>query len=298
MAELRYNAETMLKTAAQLVTLLALSPLGLFGQGDEEGSTAESDSEKVYLFLGGELSARQGSGNYPVLTMSKKHIVVDKGTTTKRIRKDSKVLMRLKPRISYSIVEVNRFDFSFSSTIPAAIEARALSEMMRHQWGTETEIAILPNVTTRGGRSRIDYDRIEELNRENAEFQEDMEDEARDLSFHAEKIVDTLHVELEIVPEIDYEDAYVAVAVGQPGDDESGEVGSNSQVVAGYLGTLRAGTVEEFNLRMKLQPFYEEDAVCELFLFCEEGKPIATNQSRSLKKLTRNQLEEIVRGQR
>jgi len=294
---MRYSADPMLKTVVQLLTLLALCQLGLFGQDEESDSPSERDSEKVYLFLGGELSAQQGSGNYPVLTMSKRHIILDKGTTTKRVRKDAQVFIRLKPRVSYSLVEVNRFDFSFSSTIPAAIEARALSEMMRHQWGTETEIATLPIVTTRGGRNRIDYDRIEELNRENLEFQEDLEDEARDLTYQVEKIVDTLHLELELVPEIDHEDAYLAVAVGPPGEEGNGGVGGNSQVVAGYLGTLRAGTVEEFKLRMKLQPFYEEDAVCEMFLFFEEGRPIATDQSRSLKKLTREQLENIVRGQ-
>ncbi len=287
----------MLKGLPQALLLLAFP--GLASQGQENNNPPATDplgSEQVYLFLGGELSARQGRGTYPVLTMTKRHIVVDKGVSSKRVRRDSPVLMRLKPRVSYSMVSVNQFDFSFSSTLPASVEARAMSEMMRHQWGTDTEIAILPNLPTRGGRSRIDYDRIEELNRENAEFQEDIEDEARDLAFEVEEFVDTLHLELGLLPEIDYEDAYIAVAVGEPGRGPEAGVGGNSQVVMGYLGTLRTGRVESFKLRLKLKPFRAKDALCELFLFCEDGKPIATDRSRSLKVLTRNQFEDLVKG--
>lgn len=282
-----------MKALLQLTMAIALAPLSLIAQvAVEESDTSKSES--VYLFIGGELSAKQGKGHYPVLSMSKRHIVLDKGTTTKRISGNSQILMRLKPNLSYSMVEVSQFDFTFSSTIPAALEARAMSEMMRHDWGTDTQISIIPDAISQSrGRRNDYYEQVEELKRENRQYQEDLEDETRDLIFEAERISDTIHIELEFFPYLDYENAYVAVAVGRGDESENSVVGSNSQVVVGYLGTLRANTVEAFRLRMSLKPFHAENAVCELFLFCEEGIPIATNLSRGLKRFTREQIEAL-----
>ncbi len=288
-----YSFVSMLKALSFLTVALVFAPIySLAKEGNEVSGGPESES--VYLFIGGELSAKQGKGSYPILSMNKRHIVLDRGTETRKASRNAQILMRLRTTLSYSLVEVNRFEFSFSSTIPAEIEARAMSEMMRHQWGTDTEIAIIPDTINQVGRRRSAYyEQIEELERENRKFQEDVEYETSDLIFDAEKIADTIHLDLELFPDLDYEDAYVAVAVGI--EDESGEsrVGSNSQVVVGYLGTLRANTVEEFKLRMSLKPILAENAVCELFLFSEEGKPIAMNLSRGLKKFTREQIEAL-----
>ncbi len=259
---------------------------------DEEAERL--DSESVYLFIGGELSAKQGRGNYPVHSISKRHIIIDKGTGTRKVSQSSQILMRLKPMLSYSMVEVNRFEFSLSSTIPAALEARAMSEMMRHDWGTDTQISVIPDAISQSRQRRNDYyDQVEELERENREYQEDLEDETQNLIFEVEKIKDTIHLDLEFLPNLDYENAYVAVAVGAGSDKGDSTVGGNSQVVVGYLGTLRANTVEAFKLRMSLKPFRTENAVCELFLFCEDGRPIATSLSRGLKKYTKEEIEAL-----
>jgi len=272
---------------------IAFAPLPLIAQlVDEEAERL--DSEAVYLFIGGDLSAKQGRGSYPIHSMSKRHIILDKGTETRKVSRTAQIFMRLKPTLSYSMVEVNRFSFTLSSTIPAVIEARAMSEMMRHDWGTDTQIAVIPDSLSDSRRRRNDYyEQVEELKRENREYQEDLEDETQNLIFEVEKIKDTIHLDLELLPELDYEDAYVAVAVGAGSDSGDSTVGSNSQVVVGYLGTLRANTVEEFKLRMSLKPFRAENPVCELFLFSDNGRPIATNLSRGLKRYTKEQIEAL-----
>lgn len=288
-----YSFDPMMKVLSQFMAAITFAPFLLIAQSVDE-VTESLDSESVFLFVGGELSAKQGKGTYPIHSMNKRHIILDKGTETRKVSRNSQILMRLKPTLSYSMVELNRFNFTFSSTIPAVLEARAMSEMIRHDWGTDTQISIIPDAISQSGRRRNEYyEQVEELRRENREYQEDLEDETRDMIFEAERISDTIHLDLEFLPDLDYEDAYVAVAVGA--GDSSGEstVGSNSQVVVGYLGTLRANTVEEFKLRMSLRPFHAENAVCELFLFSNDGRPIATNLSRGLKKYTREQLEAL-----
>ncbi len=295
---MRYSTDSMRNRYSLLLTVLLFVQVSLHGEVADQSLSENPGPEWVYLFVSGDLSAKQGRGNYPVLAMTKRHLLLDKGTTTRRISKDAPIMMRLKPSVSYSIVGVNKFDYSFSSTIPATIEARAMSEMMRHEIGTDTALSTVPRTFGAGGRSRLDYDQIEELTQDNVRFREDLIDETDQLVHYAEKIVDTIHLDLELSPEIDYEDAYVAVAVGENNAGGNPGVGSNSQVVVGYLGTMRANQVERFKLRMALRPFVGDNAVCELFLFCEEGKAIATDISRELKKLTREQLANLVRPQK
>ena len=285
----------MSKALPLILVTLVFTPVCSLAKESEEVAGG-SKSESVYLFIAGDLSAKQGKGSYPIHSMNKRHIVLDKGTGTQKASRNAQILMRLRPTLSYSLVEVSQFDFTFSSTIPSEIEARAMSEMVRHQCGTDTEIAIIPDAINQGGRrSNAYFDQLELLKQENRQFQEDLEYEASDLIFEAERIVDTIHLDLELLPELDYEDAYVAVAVGIGDHSAESKVGSNSQVVVGYLGTLRANNVEEFKLRMSLKPFFAENAVCELFLFSEDGKPVATNLSRGLKAYTREQIEALRR---
>lgn len=290
---MRYRNLKMERAFFHLTVAFCLGGTLSTAQEDTESLLLDGNSDSVYLYVGGDLSAKHGNGQYPVLSMTKRNIILDKGTSTKKVGKGADILLRLRPTIAYSLVDVQKFDFSFSSTIPASIEARALSEMMRHQWGTDTEIASIPKFVSRGSRSRIDYEQIEELNRETKQYQEDLQDESSVMMFDAELLVDTIHLDLELVPESDHENAYIALAVGVSDPSDNDKVGGNSQVVVEYLGTLRANRVEEFKLRMSLKPFIADDANCELFLFCENGKQVATNLSRGVKQFTREQIEAL-----
>lgn len=155
----------------QVFSIVGLSWLGLSvlcAQG--EGGDAESPT--AYMFIGGELSAAQGKGHFPVVAMTKRHVLVDHGTGVKKISKNSAILLQLQPTLSKSIVAISNFDFSFSSSLPSRIEAQAVSEMLRHQLGTEQEIANMAKIGAGGPRSRLNYDAIEELTQETQEYQE------------------------------------------------------------------------------------------------------------------------------
>ncbi len=259
-------------------------------------SDDEASSGQAYLFIGGDLSAKQGKGHFPIVAVTKKGILVDNGMDLKKVAKNSPVLLQLRATVTDTLVKVEDFDVAFSSSLPSRIEATALSDMTRHQFGIEQEIANLENVHAGRGRYRQDYERIEELQREDDEFQSSLRDHLDEASHNAEKLADTAHLKFNLLPDDDYEDAYVAVAISFFGrNSKSGNRGEKkfSQVYVSYLGDLRKSRVEEVSLRLNLKFIVREVAECELFLYCENGKQIATNLSRGIQTISEARAQEI-----
>lgn len=254
----------------------------VFALGEESVEGGDSDH---YLFIGGSLSAAEGKSYFPIASVNKRHVYVEKGEKLKRLSNRVPVIIHLRPTLSDRYVELGNFDFSFSSTLPALIEARAVSEAMRHQMGTELEIARMPKIESRGPRWRLNYDEIENLNRDTKEYQQTLRDHAEYATDVAENRLDTVHLEFDVVPDRDYSEVYAAVAVSYA-LPRRGESQRGSQVFARYIGDLKAGQSELVKLRSNLVQFRALDARCEVFLFEGEGTPIATNLSRRLQKMT------------
>ena len=262
---------------------LGLTAIGL-GADVEEGPTGEPIAG--YWFVSGALNTDKG----PVLSLSKRHVLVDQGTKVKKMSNRSPLTLHLQPMVTERFVEIGDFDASFSSSLPGLMEARAASEMMRHQMGTENEISLLPKIETVRRRTRLNYDQIEEQNRESREYEEGMRHFAEEVAHEAERRVDTLHVTFELSPDRDYTDAYVALAVSYalPRIGRRG-----SQVYARYVGDLKSGESKLTKMRVALIPFPRRDAKCELFLFHGNGQAIATNLARRVQAVTASQIAEM-----
>lgn len=260
---------------------------------------ATSEEETIYLFVGGELMVKRGREHYPVLSMDRKHGLVDRGGKIRRLSRRSDVLVRLQPTFSRGFLAIENLNFSFSSMLPSLIEARAISEMLRHQSGTATQMALVPKLST-GRRYRIDYVQLEELKRNSDEFQKDVTEQAEFSAFYADEEVDKVHIELQVLPEHDFEDVYLAVAVGfdQPASKkEDSDMVRVHRVGSRYVGTLRAGQMEELKFQVALNPFIPRNAECELFFYHGEGDEIATNLSRRFRKMPESTFQLLQKGE-
>lgn len=260
---------------------------------------ATSEEETIYLFVGGELMVKRGREHYPVLSMDRKHVLVDRGGKIRRLSRRSDVLVRLQPTFSRGFLAIENLNFSFSSMLPSLIEARAISEMLRHQSGTATQMALVPKLST-GRRYRIDYEQLEELKRNSDEFQKDVTEQAEFSAFYADEEVDKVHIELQVLPEHDFEDVYLAVAVGfdQPASKkEDSDMVRVHRVGSRYVGTLRAGQMEELKFQVALNPFIPRNAECELFFYHGEGDEIATNLSRRFRKMPESTFQLLQKGE-
>lgn len=107
--------------------------------------------------------------------------------------------------------------------------------------------------------------------------------------------MDTLHLNFDILPEDDLDDAYVAVAVSFELPNRNGPK-RGSQVFGKFIGSLQADHAESVQVRLSLRPFFRMNSKCEVFLYHGEGKPIATNRSRMIQALSLEQLEEMTKS--
>ena len=274
--------------------ILSLGALFAFINAWGEESANEADLDQ-YFFIGGSLSAAEGKSYFPIASVTKRHLYVDKGSKLKRLSNRVPVIVQLKPALSDRYIELSAFDVSFSSSLPALIEARAVSEAMRHEMGTDLEIASLPKIESRGPRWRLNYDQIENLNRDTQEFQDNLRDQVDYATDVAENQMDTVHLEFELTPDRDYRDVYAAVAISYafPRRDEAQR---GSQVFARFIGDLEGGKSELVKLRASLVQFRAFDTRSEVFLFDGEGTPIATNLSRRLQKMTAAEVAAMLEG--
>ena len=85
-----------------------------------------------------------------------------------------RIVGKLKKTIFFSAFH---FVINLKPLLPSLIEARAISNMLRHQTGTATEMALVPKLST-GRRYRIDYEQLEQLKRDTDEFQKDITEQA------------------------------------------------------------------------------------------------------------------------
>lgn len=279
--------------------LLLVFGISLGFTADSFNAEATNEDEKIYLFVGGELMIKRGRELYPVLSMNKKHVLVDRGGKIRRLSRQSDVLVRLRPTYSRGFLAIENLNFSFSSMLPSLIEARAISDMLRHQTGTATEMALVPKLST-GRRYRIDYEQLEQLKRDTDEFQKDITEQAESSALYADEEVDKVHIELEVLPEHDFEDVYLAVAVGydQPASrKKDSDMVREYRVGSRYVGTLRAGQIEQIKFQFAPDPFVPRNAECELFFYHGEGNEIATNLSRRFRKMPESTFRILQKGE-
>ena len=242
---------------------------------------------------------KRGREHYPVLSMDRKHVLVDRGGKIRRLSRRSDVLVRLQPTYSRGFLAIENLDFSFSSMLPSLIEARAISDMLRHQSGTATQMALVPKLPA-GRRYPIDYEQLEQLKRESDEFQKDITEQAEFNTLYADEEVDKVHIELEVLPVHDFEDVYLAVAVGYDrptSNKKESDMVRSHRVGSRYVGTLRAGQMEELKFQVTLDPFVPKNAECELFFYHGEGNEIATNLSRRFRKMPESAFRLLQKGE-
>ncbi len=270
----------------------------VFAAQGETSLDGDETERPVYYFVSGNLNAKSGSGHYPMVTMTKRHIVVQRSSKLRKISRDAPIIIQLRPLYTDTVVEARNLEVDFSSSLPARAEAEAISQMFRYEIGTEQEIALLENVASGNGRFRRNYDQIEELKQDSLEFQSSVEDLTLNRTYDLEDRSDTVFLSFELLPEYDYEDAYLAVAVSWTprGQNTDGDRRTRTQVFSKYIGTLEANKVKEVKVRHNLERIVPKHAECELFLFHGEGQAIATTLSRGLREVGHEKADEI-RGQ-
>ncbi len=255
---------------------------------------ASSDEEPAgYLFMGSDLSAKQGKSHFPVVKVDKKNIYVDQGSKIRKVSISSPSRLTNNIVLSEDFVEVLELDYNFASMQSLEAQSRAVSDMFMMAAQTEYEVSRLEGaLEADSGLSEAQRDEIRNdisrLEYDNDNVQENVQELIDSGHFDDVSQNDTLFMDIEILPTSDIADAYCVVEISFDPDPENAKdsVRRTSFVRTSYIGDLVAGRGERIRFSRKLAPFPDNNVQCKLHIYSNQKGEIATSLSRGLKSMT------------
>ncbi|GEM_PF-724588 len=257
-----------------------------------QAQDSESPKERAfYLFMSGKVSAQAQNQFYPLESFDGKRLSLDGYKRSLKPAKNLNCTLSPLMVISPYYAEIRDLEYSFDSNAEKFRTMMIINEMsaeqMRFEAGNEFEKA----VANLGGRSSgppltqqdMDNMELDELTKE--------QKEAELIKSGLNKLIDSIYVRCTLVPDRSVENAYAAavIRIEAMGDNED----RVSFVRIAPIGDLAAGVGKPVKFECSFPELRAGDANIDLFLFDGDGKHIATNRSRGLKKLTAEELEEF-----
>lgn len=246
---------------------------------------AESDSG-TYLFHGVEVMAKSGKSFHPITAVRKKHLVVDLGDRVKRLPVHSPCVLRTQWVLSDNFVEVLSFDTSMELA-KNTNELDAMANTLRAERSSATLAAEARNL----GNNR----QAEAIEQQNEDYQNSIQDLIERGELAKQDSADRFKIESEILPGKDIQEGYMVACVTYDIEDpDTGKVikrGGAAKVK--YLGDLRKDEVHHIKFTGSVNTFKESGAEILMYLYTGDGNPIALSNSKSLKKLTPEQVKQL-----
>ncbi len=260
--------------------------------------TGRSQSEvgDHYVFSGGYLMAEYKSGFLPVLSGDKKGVYIETEKGVKRVRYSNECRLVPNDFISDKIVKILDSKFGFDNLRQSQLETNAMSESMRNEVGTQAEIILkgggIAGAPTEGlsEERQAEIDALKKAQEDHSNLvKESLEDDA----YTRGELSDLINVKLELLSEWDLENVYCVMVVNYlRRSGPSFNQYSKSQIVRmKKIGHLAAGISSKVKFAYKLPEGYVNEHGIELVLFTGDGKPLATDQSRNLRRMTMAELE-------
>ncbi len=283
----------------KLPILLAIAILPLPSFANSEISDFETDPNPHYAFLSGTLSAKIKEEIHDVTAFDGKKLEFD--GVSKKSRPQSSTPYYFSPKVSVTnaFAEIQEFDYSFTSDA----STRSRSEESGHamHYDTITNIAeVNPAILDKDGNfDPADEEEQEENVQEMREKNQAAQEYAQRIfegGFSAEEAYfDAVHISMDIIPNRDIRNAYGAVVLSY--DDENPLLRmqnvQRSIVRVFPIGFLQNGVPN----RVKCKPTFDEDRYSnpsfEIYIFSGNGTPVATSNSKALKKLTPELVEKF-----
>lgn len=265
--------------------LLLLS--GAFCSLVQEPSVASEEQESdTYLFLGAAVMAESWKQHYPIVSVSKKRILVEDGDKLKKLPLRAACSLRTEWVLTENYAEVLEMKTSMK-LLNDKNEMRAMVDMMRHERQSAQDAY---NARTSGNRERAEH--IEERNQD---FQRSTQDALENGDFIKDGAVDTIKIDTSIIPQADFENAYmVACVTYDRKDPNSGKTtGKGGRAKAHFVGNLHAGEIHRIQINATVDQFQNTGAKVSMYLYYQNGEAIALSNASNLRRLTTEQVQKI-----
>ncbi len=277
-----------------------LSILSLLGtcccfdcRASELEDVLKREGVNFYLFQGVTVQAKWKSQMHPVVGAEKKGLLIDSPKGVKRIRYSTPSNLIQKVCLSTNFVEILDRKAAYVFKRKAQMEASSLSQGSAMQGASETQIGLLSEDAVFGRSvSESNMEKIQEIESLQEEYEENMLDSLIEGSAEEETVSDYVALKLSLKPERTLEDVFCAlVFFPEITSKGKGETPRKVTVISlERVGTLQGGVLNEVKLGVSVREGVYPRNEYELFLFSGDGETLATNISKSLKKLS---VEEI-----
>ncbi len=275
---------------------LALS----IAQGQENTSASEKSH---YLFLSGKVSVDVKGEMAPITGFDGKRFQAG----GKKIKPSPKLAAGLKPILAVSTMfaEVSEFSFNLHSL---ESEIRALHTMnevgaedLQNQMGLDFEHAALASDRLSAAAAG-DNARLSEIQNQQRDLW-NTEETQEDLSYnqnidqisnlHGLRFMDTVKGQCTLISMKDIENAYGALSISLQVAQKDGSLKKAALIRTFPVGDLQEGKTQAVKFQCEFPELKVAGAKVDLFLFDSKGKHVATNMARGLKKVSKEELEEL-----
>ena len=269
-----------------------------------QAQNSPAASEKShYLFLSGKVSINVRDEMLPITGFDGKRYHLGE----KSVRPSSKLIAGLKPILAVSTMyaEVSEFSFGLHSL---ESEIRALHTMneigaedLRNQVGLDFEHAALATDRLTAAATG-NADRLNEIQNQQKDLWQN-EDTQEELTYNqtidqtanlnALRFMDTVKGQCTFVSEKDIENVYGVLSISLEVAQKDGSLSKNAVIRTFPVGDLKAGEAQPVKFECQFPEVKVAGAKADLFLFDSNGKHVATNMARGLKKVSKEELEAL-----
>lgn len=264
---------------------------------------ADTSEKSYYLFLSGKVSAELRGELRPITGFDGKRYQLE----DKTVKPSGKLAAGLTPILAVSTMyaEVAEFSFNLHSL---ESEIRALHTMneigaedLRNQMGLDFEYSTL--ATDRlSAAATGDTSRLNEIQDQQKDLW-DSEDTLEELTYNQTidqtanlgglRFMDTVKGQCTLLSEKDIPNVYGALSISLQFVNKEGEINKSAIIRTFPIGDLEAGTPKPVKFESHFPELKVGGAKVDLFLFDGNGKHVATNMARGLKKVSKEELEAL-----
>ena len=285
----RLTLETSNLMKNPLISLLALT----VGMGSTLALAESQPAGPVnfYGFQSEQLFAERRSDFHPVDSATKRGLYVETKSGTKRVPYRARIGLKRKFFVATNLIEINHKQPNFQFLGDGSYEQAAMSQMQGLDFSYDVEISELrrtPGINVMEEIQEVETRRIQDRN-DTSEFLERGDPRWTSLQ-------DTLTLTLQLQAEHDVDDAICVLIAPYITAESRNKTEKEVQkaIRARYLGDIPGGVPYETTVQFELRTGEYDPEDYQLHFYGGDGEPLPSNESRMLKKLTPEEVLDIL----
>lgn len=253
--------------------------------------TPSAPPQNFYGFQSGQLFAERRSEFLPVVSATKRGLYVETKSGPKRVSYRAGVGLKRKFFVAANLIEIKGKEPNFQFLGDGAYEQAAMSQMQGLDFNYDVQISELRH--TPG----IDAaEQIQELEAERIEFRDQTSESLEEGDPRWASLQDTLTLTIQLQAEHDIEHAVCLLIIPYTTAASRGKTEKKTQTAirAQYVGDIPGGVPHSVTVQFELRAGVYDPANYQLQFYDGEGDPLPTNESFMLKKLTPEEVLDIL----